>query len=48
MAMLDVNHLNISFGGLHAVDDFRFLLKKESFTVLLDLMELEKRRFSIF
>ena len=22
MALLEVNHLNISFGGLHAVDDF--------------------------
>ena len=28
MAMLDVNHLNISFGGLHAVDDFEVTIEK--------------------
>ena len=28
MAMLDVNHLNISFGGLHAVDDFHVSIEK--------------------
>ena len=28
MAMLDVNHLNISFGGLHAVDDFQISIEK--------------------
>lgn len=28
MAMLDVNHLNISFGGLHAVDDFYVSIEK--------------------
>lgn len=28
MAMLDVNHLNISFGGLHAVDDFEVIIEK--------------------
>lgn len=28
MAMLDVKHLNISFGGLHAVDDFHVSIEK--------------------
>ena len=28
MSMLDVNHLNISFGGLHAVDDFQVTIEK--------------------
>ena len=28
MAMLDVKHLNISFGGLHAVDDFEVTIEK--------------------
>ena len=28
MALLEVNHLNISFGGLHAVDDFHVSIEK--------------------
>ena len=28
MALLEVNHLNISFGGLHAVDEFSVSIKK--------------------
>lgn len=28
MSMLDVKHLNISFGGLHAVDDFHVSIEK--------------------
>ena len=28
MALLEVNHLNISFGGLHAVDDFHVPIEK--------------------
>lgn len=28
MALLDVNHLSISFGGLHAVDDFHISIEK--------------------
>lgn len=33
MALLEVNHLNISFGGLHAVDDFQSPSRKDSFMV---------------
>ena len=34
MAMLDVNHLSIQFGGLRAVDGFNLKIEKDSFTAL--------------
>lgn len=32
MAMLEVNHLSIQFGGLRAVDGFHINIEKASFT----------------
>lgn len=31
MAMLEVNNLSISFGGLHAVDNFHLKIEEGSF-----------------
>ena len=48
MAMLEVNHLSIQFGGLRAVDGFHINIEKGQLYGLISRTEPEKQQFLIF
>ena len=47
MALLEVNNLGISFGGLRAVDELNLSIERVSSTVSSVLTVLERPQFSI-